>query len=217
MIQVLLNLLSNAVKFTEQGYIRLRSKTTVENSREVLCISVKDTGVGIQSEDIGKLFQEFAMLDSNRSLNPNGTGLGLYLSRKLVQLMHGDLVAKSVFGAGSKFSLQIPFEYDHEGEDCKHLEPPIMKSSTPPEQSSPPPATASMLVADDSDLNLHVLSSMLAKLNAACDKVKNGVEAVNRVEARGAAAVGPRHYSLILMDINMPVMSGLQVSLMATT
>ncbi len=219
-MQVLLNLMSNAVKFTDKGSICLRCKTKVIQSREMLCISVKDTGVGIKPEEISKLFQEFAMLDSNRALNPNGTGLGLFLSRKLAQLMEGDIYVKSTYTKGSKFTLAFPFEFDEGAEDSKMassaLSTPALKPANPCPIEIPNSNSVSVLVADDSEMNLHVLSSMLKKLNVQCEKAKNGAEVVACVEARAAAPVGPRSYSLILMDINMPIMTGLEVDFKAT-
>jgi signal transduction histidine kinase len=104
--QIIFNLLSNAVKFTPSG-------GTVNVSTEIydtyIEISIEDTGMGIMEEDIPKLFQAFTQLESVYSKEYEGTGLGLALTRLLVELHGGKILVKSVFGAGSRFSFTIPF------------------------------------------------------------------------------------------------------------
>ena len=106
--QVLLNLLSNSVKFTREGYVCI---SVTETKREEDCIylhfNVKDTGIGIKDEEMPKLFKAFSQADQIKNRNITGTGLGLVISRELVELMEGELIVHSEYGKGSSFSFQI--------------------------------------------------------------------------------------------------------------
>jgi signal transduction histidine kinase len=107
--QVLVNFISNAIKFTDRGEIRikiLKKDRTVE-------LSVQDTGIGIKKEDMPKLFQTFSRIDLKDRIE-EGTGLGLYLSRKIAHLLGGDIKAESEFGKGSLFTLTLPLKYQEE-------------------------------------------------------------------------------------------------------
>ncbi|HUF40906.1 MAG TPA: ATP-binding protein [Verrucomicrobiae bacterium] len=103
-MEILLNLLSNAVKFTEQGEIRIGCETAPGKIR----LSVSDTGIGIKAEDLAQLFQPFCQLDDSLRKRHEGTGLGLYLSKRLALLLGGDLTVAGEFGKGSTFTLEIP-------------------------------------------------------------------------------------------------------------
>ncbi len=104
--QVLFNLLSNAVKFTEPGgQVRLRL-LPLENER--VCLEVSDTGIGIAEADMGRLFQAFGQLDSGLARRAEGTGLGLVLTRRLVELQGGSIEVRSTPGVGSTFSVNLP-------------------------------------------------------------------------------------------------------------
>ena len=104
LFQILLNLVGNAVKFTERGQVKVSSRTT----RDRLEITVTDTGIGIRKDQIGNLFQAFRQVDGSARRVYEGTGLGLYLSRQLLHLMHGEINVRSTFGEGSTFSFSLP-------------------------------------------------------------------------------------------------------------
>lgn len=107
LLQCLLNLLSNAMKFTMEGSIGIYTELSADGS--MMTIAVEDTGIGIGEEDIGKLFSPFVRLQaSGVSINP-GTGLGLYLTRKLLkEILNGDVLVTSTFGVGSRFTMRVP-------------------------------------------------------------------------------------------------------------
>lgn len=105
--QIAVNLLSNAVKFTQKGFIILRLRATHEDGLIKLEISVEDTGIGIQKQDMGQLFTSFNRLDTHHNHNVEGTGLGLAISKRLAVKMGGDLTAKSVYGDGALFAATI--------------------------------------------------------------------------------------------------------------
>ncbi len=108
--QVLVNLLTNAVKFTQKGHIRLRihSIPVGHSSTIILKVSVEDTGMGIKREDIGRLFENFAQLDTKKNRNTEGTGLGLAITKKLLEQMGGSIHVTSSYGEGSCFSFEVP-------------------------------------------------------------------------------------------------------------
>ena len=105
--QILLNLTSNAIKFTERGTVALIVTSRRQNTRRIIEISVSDTGVGIRDEDQAKLFQPFSQLDSPVKKRQEGTGLGLHLSRKLAELLGGEITLQSEYGKGSRFTLAL--------------------------------------------------------------------------------------------------------------
>eukprot|EP00826_Nyctotherus_ovalis_P064941 TRINITY_DN9536_c0_g1_i10.p1 TRINITY_DN9536_c0_g1~~TRINITY_DN9536_c0_g1_i10.p1 ORF type:complete len:504 (-),score=119.50 TRINITY_DN9536_c0_g1_i10:92-1603(-) len=199
--QVLLNLLSNAVKFTQKGKIRVVSQAS---GAEVL-ITVKDSGVGIQEAALPKLFTEFGMLDEHRAMNANGTGLGLFISRRLMHGMGGEITVTSRYLKGSEFTLHLPLE-----------------SSANPLQSSGRETTINhvefkpveikcdcnkILVVDDMEINLLAIRGLLKQLKVGCDSANNGLEAIGLVkEKKKNNCCG--HYHLILMDFHMPGMDG---------
>ena len=213
-----MNILSNAVKFTIKGGITIH----ITKKSEYIRISIKDSGVGIKEEDLPKLFKEFCSLSNNQEMNPNGTGLGLYLCKKLALLMDGGITVKSVYGNGSKFSLEIPFAKDatmvdskestsindlgiskyRQKKDCQLLDlsedqliPKKFKGSQP------------ILVVDDDPMNSFVLKQLLKHHSLKSDIATNWKEAIEMVKSKGPT----NSYSLILMDINMPMMSGVEV------
>jgi signal transduction histidine kinase len=109
--QVLYNLLSNAVKFTDEGGITVSA--LIENQQ--LHLTVTDTGIGIRAEDMGRVFIEFSQVDASHSRRYEGTGLGLALSRRLVEAHAGRIWVESAFGAGSTFHVELPLRLDAGG------------------------------------------------------------------------------------------------------
>jgi len=107
LLQCLLILLSNAAKFTNQGTIEVRAELSADGS--TLSVAVEDTGIGIQEDDLGRLFSPFVRLHSNLECMVPGTGLGLYLAKKLTQdILKGDILATSSYGVGSRFTIRVP-------------------------------------------------------------------------------------------------------------
>lgn len=107
--QIIINLANNAAKFTKSGQVLLKLDYEVTSDDSIdLLFAVKDTGIGIKSEDIQKIFQSFQQVDSKRNRNIEGTGLGLAISKQLLTIMHGDISVESVYGEGSTFSFTVP-------------------------------------------------------------------------------------------------------------
>ncbi|MEA2005275.1 MAG: ATP-binding protein, partial [Acidobacteriota bacterium] len=107
--QILMNLLSNAVKFTQQGSIKVSGRVLNDKTLE---IKISDTGIGIRKEDLDKLFMPFHQINVPLKKNYEGTGLGLYLTKKLLGLLGGEIDVKSEYGRGTEFTFTLPLKYD---------------------------------------------------------------------------------------------------------
>ena len=196
--QILVNLLSNAIKFTpEGGSVTLATTCDVES--ESLMFSVRDTGIGIAAKDLSRLFSPFTQLDSKLSRQYAGTGLGLTLVLRLVEMHGGSVTVESEIGKGSCFTIRIP---------CKGLENAIRggnKDAVTISESSPANILSSntplILVADDNEINLMTVTDYLRANQLRVIQARDGLEAVKMVRQHAP--------SLVLMDIQMPLMDGL--------
>ncbi|MFZ5442561.1 MAG: ATP-binding protein [Myxococcota bacterium] len=188
--QVLGNLISNAIKFTERGSVTV----TVRAEHDQYAFEVKDTGIGITRESLPRLFSPFAQADAGTTRRFGGTGLGLVLSRELVSLMGGTLVAESELHVGTTMSFTIPLV-------------PSMGALLAPEPQADPQAPASdrtVLVVDDNPVNLHVACGLVQKAGFRTLSARNGAEALEVVQREEVC--------LVLMDCHMPVMDGFEAT-----
>ncbi|MGG6241879.1 PAS domain-containing protein [Nodosilinea sp. AN01ver1] len=207
--QVLINLLSNAVKFTPGGgQVTLRARVEHKDGISYLRLSVSDTGIGIAPEDITKLFQPFVQIDSSLNRQYNGTGLGLALVRKLVELHGGMVSVTSEVNQGSCFTIDLPYPTAIAGRAIAQLQP-SHSSPLSPVMVIPPPDSANsademplILLAEDNDMNIATVSSYLTALGYRLIYAKNGQAAVEVAQTQAP--------DLILMDIQMPGMDGLE-------
>ncbi len=194
--QVLMNLVSNAVKFTDHGEVRVTLGAEPAGGHDVLLrFSVRDTGIGIAPEHLPKLFQEFSQIDSSISRRFGGTGLGLAICRKLVQGMRGEIGAESEAGQGSlfHFTAQVTLAGDGTQGESKAPELPAVQGRS-----------LRVLVAEDNQTNQVVIRAMVTKLGHRADLVGNGLEALDALQRRP--------YALVLMDVMMPEMDGLEAT-----
>ena len=187
--QILHNLLGNAIKFTEQGHVRM---TISGRDGQPLRIVIADTGIGMNGEQVARVFDDFSQADGSTTRRYGGTGLGMSIVRNLVSLMNGTIEVDSTPGEGTNITVTLPLE---------------MAETPPPEQDTTAAAIDDsrfaglrVLAADDNAANRVLLQSMLEKLGASVDLVNDGQAAVE------AAAGGD--YDIILMDISMPGMDG---------
>ncbi|PXA75059.1 histidine kinase [Caulobacter sp. D4A] len=186
--QVLLNLLNNAVKFTERGKIVARLVIEPGEVEDRLRFEVIDTGVGVPIEDQARLFQRFVQLDSGATRAYGGAGLGLAISKSLVELMGGRIGADSAPGHGSCFWFELP---------AAEAEP--LAAPTP--EAARDPRAARILLVDDHPMNREIGVGLLRLAGCHVETAENGRQAL------AAAARG--HFDIILMDIHMPEMDGL--------
>jgi CheY-like chemotaxis protein len=189
--QVLLNLLGNAVKFTSEGRVSL-SVTRRESdnpARARLELAVSDTGVGVPEAMLSKVFDRFAQAGPDVSRRFGGTGLGLTITKQLVEMMGGQIGVESIAGLGARFWCVVDLPIVHA------VETPIDVIETVSVEG------LRLLVADDNEANRELIGAIVRAAGHEVEVARNGVEAVESVLAGD--------YDLILMDVRMPVMDGL--------
>ncbi|MDX1400950.1 MAG: response regulator [Kiloniellales bacterium] len=202
MRQIVLNLLSNACKFTENGEVSL--VVTMEGSGpgqfddrgQFVSIAVSDTGIGLSSEQIDRLFEEFSQADSSTTRRFGGTGLGLAISRRLARMMGGDIEVESALGEGATFTLRLPRAAKIASEDLQDEEPRLDRQSPEPGPSEHP----RILVVDDDRTTRELMRVMLAKEGYDVVTAANGKEGLEL-----ARRLIP---SAITLDIIMPDLDG---------
>lgn len=199
--QVLINLLGNAVKFTEQGSVSLTVNIQEIGLDEVkLTFNVSDTGIGIASEHLSTLFEAFSQADTSITRRFGGTGLGLTISNKLLDLMEAPLQVESVLGEGSHFYFNLKTKLTLPSVDSEHED---VILPTPHEDIDL--SNINALVVEDNDINQIVIEAMLIEFNITSINIaNNGLEAVEQCE------LGV--FDIIFMDMQMPVLDGPQAS-----
>jgi PAS domain S-box-containing protein len=188
--QILLNLLSNAVKFTDRGSITVTGSVLGDELEFRVC----DTGIGMTQEDASRLFEAFEQADGTTTRRYGGTGLGLTITRRLVEALGGRIEVSSTLGSGSTFAARIPYA----------------KAATPQPDHLPMEESAtrdrlkglSVLVAEDNAVNQLVLEDLLTLEGARVTMVGNGREALEAVRS------GQCNFDIVLMDVQMPEMDG---------
>ena len=205
--QVLFNLIGNAIKFTKTGGVILEVKPESEDeasadsdaSTLVLEFSVIDTGIGIDEDAQRRIFEPFSQADGSTSRNYGGTGLGLTISRQLVDFMGGSIGVESQVGKGSRFWFKVPFT------TVAEMSQPVMqKAEKSPAPSLPLPVGTRILVVDDNRTNQQVARGMLERLECLVDVVGSGEDALEQVQQQ--------HYHAVFMDIQMPGMDGYETT-----
>lgn len=195
--QILGNLVANAVKFTFTGEIVvLITGASVADQRFALRCEVRDSGIGIQPDKLGALFQSFTQVDASTTRHFGGTGLGLAICKGLVELMGGTVFAASEPGVGSTFGFELTLPVTSALDDPETLPPKPLLAYT----KLPGPARR-VLVAEDQPINQKVALRLLQKLGWEGVLAENGLEAVRMVTSQ--------RFALVLMDLQMPVLDGL--------
>lgn len=208
--QVLLNLINNALKFTSKGQISIKIKNEDRDSlnkteQESLTISfeVADTGIGIPTDRLDRMFQPFSQADASTTRRYGGTGLGLAISKNLVELMGGTISVKSKYGQGAAFKFTSTFK---KGLD-RALNPKFFCNYNDTSLTSAVKANLTgirVLMAEDNEFNQRLALIVLQKMGIAADVVCNGKEVIE--------AVCKNSYDIILMDVQMPEMDGIEAA-----
>lgn len=194
--QALLNLINNAIKFTENGSVEISGRVPHSNATEITFeFTIKDTGIGIPKEKIESIFEGFTQASLDTSRKYGGTGLGLTISKNLIQLQGGNIWVESSVGKGSKFIFSITYKkgYElneiHEGNETINIHQ-INKLN--------------ILLAEDNEVNQYFAKTLMDEIGVKVDIANNGIEALNLFEQN--------EYDLILMDIQMPHMGGIEAT-----
>ncbi len=207
--QILVNLVGNAVKFTPKGEVMLAARVAArEATRTELLFAVRDTGIGIAPDALARLFQPFSQVDASTSRRFGGTGLGLVISKRLVEMMGGRLWVESQEAQGSTFYFTILVEVvgtsrsPFASHQAKSSVVPAAPVAMPP--SGPASRPERVLIAEDNGVNQKVAALMLEKLGFRADVAGDGREVLQ--------ALKRQHYDIILMDVQMPELDGLEAA-----
>ncbi len=200
--QVLLNLLTNAVKYTDSGIVTFQVDGKMHDGFVTFRFSVKDTGHGIKQEDINKLFSAFERVEENRNRYVEGTGLGIFISSRLLNLMDSKLNVESVYGLGSNFYFdleQVIIDPEKIGNFRANIKQSVEEYSYSTVFTAP---KAKVLVVDDNVMNLHVFSALLKNTKIFVQEASSGEEGLNYLASN--------YYDIIFLDYMMPVMDGIE-------
>lgn len=198
--QIITNLLSNAIKYTSKGQITFTVQfEKISNIEGNIFIAVKDTGAGIKSEDMDKLFEGFVRLEEDKHKFVQGTGLGLNICKNLVDMMEGEITVDSKYGEGSVFRVAIPQKLVDEKviateEGSERVLVKWERDFTAPK--------ANVLIVDDNNINLKVAKALLAPTLVQLDMVSSGNECLD--------AICRKKYDIIFLDHRMPGMDGVE-------
>ena len=199
--QILVNLLSNAVKFTDSGSVNLSSTIIKETeTSQTIFFEVTDTGIGMSDEQISRIFEPFVQADPSVTRRFGGTGLGMSIVKNFLELMGGNLVIDSSLGIGTRFTFELTFETTSD-EEIEQNSPRNMKM---------PYFSGEVLVFEDNKENQMVISEHLARVGLSYIIAENGQVGLDIIEER--LNKNQPLFDLILMDINMPVMDGLEAT-----
>jgi signal transduction histidine kinase/BarA-like signal transduction histidine kinase len=198
--QILVNLINNAIKFTKHGAINVRIGVTAETPSDVLLrCEIQDTGIGISAEDLKRLFTAFEQADNSMTRRYGGAGLGLAISKRLVHMMRGEIGVESQLGLGSTFWFTVRL-----GRVASETPMPAGANGSAAYEIKFRHAGARILLAEDDPANQEVTIELLTDIDLKVDLAENGVQAVDM-----AAHI---HYDLILMDIRMPELNGVDAA-----
>nr|WP_321354375.1 ATP-binding protein [uncultured Draconibacterium sp.] len=193
--QILNNLITNALKFTDKGEVKLTVTAKEQKNQMLLNFEISDTGIGIPKESQDRIFDDFVQLDTDINKKAGGTGLGLYIVKKLVDLLDGKITIESEVDKGTHFFVSVPLQKG----DSEKLQQTFKSFDTPEVLKG-----KAVLIVDDEAFNRHLLKSIFAKWKVDFDEAENGKEAVK--------LAAQNNYALILMDIRMPVMNGTEAA-----
>ncbi|MBO4501520.1 MAG: response regulator [Clostridia bacterium] len=201
--QVIMNLLSNAVKYTEKGTVTFTMREAARYADDIdIFVSVKDTGIGIRKEDLGKLFESFERIEEKRNRSIEGTGLGMAIVGRLLPMMGSKLNVQSVYGEGSEFSFVLRQKIVDTRPIGNYIARLHESESQRGKHTALRAKDAKILVVDDNDMNLKVAKNLMKIYGIMPDLVLSGAEAIERIREK--------EYDIVFLDHMMPKMDGLE-------
>jgi signal transduction histidine kinase/CheY-like chemotaxis protein len=203
--QVFVNLLSNAVKFTNVGVVRLHAEIKNKTDKTVtIYFEINDSGIGMSKEQLEKVFEPFMQAESGTTRKYGGTGLGLPITKSIIEMMGGELEVDSTVGVGSKFSFTLTFDtLDTSEKDISGEEISLNEYGRPVFEGE-------ILLCEDNPMNQQVICEHLSRVGIKTVVAENGKMGVEMI--RGRMLGGDKQFDLVFMDIHMPVMDGLEAS-----
>lgn len=200
--QIIMNLTGNAIKFTEKGYVRIEVKILEESEKDLtLHFSVKDTGIGIPEDKLDKIFERFEQAGTEITRKFGGTGLGLNISKNLVELHGGELEVKSVYGLGSEFHFSIKYDkvtLEHE------MAEKLKKEKNKLDSTKMNLKKLRVLVCEDNTVNIKLIHHMFKGKVTLLEVAQNGKVAIEILKRK--------MFDVVLMDLHMPEMDGLETT-----
>ncbi|MCB0496789.1 MAG: response regulator [Cyclobacteriaceae bacterium] len=199
--QILINLINNAIKFTNEGEINIRLSCSLsQKERAIATFEIQDTGIGIDKDKIGHIFDTFKQADESITRKYGGTGLGLAISKQLVELQGGKLEVESKVNIGTTFKFSIPYQIGTSRDLIHH--PSDKKDDS--KKGRKHLEGMQVLLVEDNDVNRLYASTILKKWGCICNEAENGEIALELLRKN--------EYDVILMDVHMPVMDGLEAT-----
>ena len=205
--RVLVNLLSNAVRFTNTGVVKFLAKIKKRNEGTItIHFTIRDSGIGMTSGQVNKIFDPFARMGAGTIHKYGGTGLGLAITKNIIELMGGALSVESTPGVGSKFSFELTFDMIEASDDEMLTDKIIF------DEFEKPVFEGEVLVCEDNAMNQQVICEHLARVGLKTSVAENGKVGVEMVQRRMENSQGEKQFDMILMDIHMPEMDGLEAA-----
>ena len=196
--QIVTNLLTNAIKYTKEGFILLQVESEIVEDKVKLTFSVEDSGIGMAEEDIKNLYTKFQRFDMEKNVNIAGTGLGMAITKGLVDLLGGEIDVKSTYGEGTTFTVTLTQEISTKSID--EIETTKEKETITPFDAS----GYSVLIVDDNKINLKVAEKLFAEYKLDIDMTDTGRDCITKI-------MSGNKYDIIFLDIMMPKMKGPEV------
>lgn len=208
--QILTNILSNAFKYTDEGHVKLTIRHTIEDERVILTFAVSDTGQGMKPEDLERLFSEYTRFNDAQNHATEGTGLGMSITRRLADMMEGNIQVESEYGKGSTFTATLTQRYINDKVIGKRLAKSLCDFSFSGEQQNAGQRIireympyGRVLIVDDVETNLYVARGLMLPYGLHIEMAESGFAALEKIE-------GKEVYDIIFLDHMMPEMDGIE-------
>jgi signal transduction histidine kinase len=210
--QIFINLLDNAYKFTEKGSITVKAAvSSLSSGNAVVDFAVEDTGIGISKEQIDAIFAAFNQADNSATRKYGGVGIGLTVTRQIVELMGGKMSVSSEEGKGTLFSFSCPFLIDSKDSALNGLKGAIKDAEEGDDERNVVLRGSRILLVEDNEINAMIAAELLKAVNADITIAINGSEALRELD-EAEKTYGARAFDIILMDLQMPIMDGYEAT-----